>query len=85
MKGKKSSYSFSAEELRKDLYREAKALRIHGGFAEAIIEKVVTSVEKYTKTHPVVTENDIKKLVYAELKKYHKDFAFFYHNRDKII
>ncbi len=80
-----SSYSFSIDELEKDLFREARALRIHGGFAEAIIGKVILAVESYTKTHPVVTENDIKKLVYTELKKYHKDFAFFYHNRDKII
>ena len=84
-KSKTSSYSFSIEELKKDLSREARALRIHSGFANVIIEKVIASVKAYQKTHPVVTEKDIDRLVYTELKKYHKDFAFFYHNRDKII
>lgn len=80
-----NSYSFSAEDIKNDLRREARALRIHTGFAEIIIEKVILKVEAYKKSHPVVTEKDIESLVYSELKKYHKDLAFIYHNREKII
>ena len=84
-KSNPSPYSFQTEDLKKDLSREARALRIHSGFANLLIEKVITSVKAYQKTHPIVTKKDIEGLVYTELKKYHKDFAFFYHNRDKII
>lgn len=78
-------YTFSSEELRKDLLSEARALRIHVGFAEIISDKCVQAVEKYLKTHPVVTKSDIERIIYNELKKYHKDLAYIYHNRDKII
>lgn len=81
----RKKYIFSSEKLRKDLLAESRALRIHVGFAEIITEKCTKSVEKYLETHPVVTEADIEKIVYTELKKYHKDLAYIYHNRDKII
>ncbi len=84
-KTSESPYSFSADDLRHDLLAEARALRVHSGFAEIIAEKTIKVVEKYLKTHPVVTKKDIETLVYNELKKYHKDLAYIYHNRDKII
>jgi len=86
MKKKTSpSYDFSLEEIKTDLLREARALRIHSGFADQIIEKVLLAVEKYQSSHPVVTKKDIDKIVHSELKKFDKDFAFIYQNRDKII
>lgn len=78
-------YIFSSEKLRKDLLAESRALRIHVGFAEIIAEKCSKAVEKYLEIHPIVTEADIEKIVYTELKKYNKDLAYIYHNRDKII
>ena len=82
---KEKAYKFSVSELKEDLFREARALRIHGGFAEQIVEKVLKKVNAYRKTHPVVTKKDIDLLVYRELKKYHEDLAFIYKNRGKII
>lgn len=85
MKKPKASYKFSEKELRSDLLAEARALRIHIGFAEIIVERVIKVVKSYLSTHPIVTSQDVEDLVYKELKKYNKDLAYIYHNRDKII
>ena len=84
-KTKTPSYNFSTEEIKRDLLRETRALRIHSGYADIIIEKVLKELDEYKSAHPVVTEKDVETLVYRELKKYHKDLAYIYHNRDKII
>lgn len=77
--------NFSLKSLKKDIIAEACVLKLHVGFAEIIAEKVSKKVETYLATHPVVTEDDIERIVVSELKKYSKDLAYIYHNRDKII
>ncbi len=84
-KTEKTTYTFSIEEIKRDLLRETRALRIHSGYADIIIEKILNELKEYKSSHPVVTEKDIETLIYRELKKYHKDLAYIYHNRDKII
>ena len=84
-KQSKKTYVFHPEDLQRDLLAEARALRVHSGFAEIIAIKTISAVEAYLTSHPVVTKKDIDDLIYKELKKYHKDLAYIYHNRDKII
>lgn len=76
---------FSAEDLKKDILYEARVLDIQSGFAEDIAEKVIKSVEKNLEKKKILTKSDINRIVVAELKKYDKDLAYIYHNRDKII
>ena len=76
---------FPIKELREDILREAKILKIHSGFAELIVERVVFQVNDFLSKHKIVTKEEVEKIVIKELKKYNKDLAYIYHNRDKII
>lgn len=86
-KSKKMSESvkFSKKLLVEDILREARVMRLRMGWAEMIAEKVAEAVEKWAKTRAIITEDDLSRVVEMELAKYHKDLAYVYKNRDKII
>ncbi|MBQ2659859.1 hypothetical protein IJF86_00285 [Candidatus Saccharibacteria bacterium] len=75
----------SLKTIEKDILAEARVLGIHTGFAAIIADKTLKKVEAYLSSHPVVTEVDLNRIIATELKKYNKDLAYIYHNRDKII
>ena len=77
--------TFDEKTLRKELKIDAHALGIPAGAAESFIDATLKSVEKSLKRKTIITENDLKRLVAKELKKYHADLAYVYKNRDKII
>ncbi|MBR3230665.1 hypothetical protein IKF73_01370 [Candidatus Saccharibacteria bacterium] len=77
--------TFNAKSLIKELKIDARALNIPIGAAEIFIDKTINSVQKSLKTKTIITEDDLKRLVVKELKKYHADLAYVYENRDKII
>ena len=76
---------FNRQALQKSLKIDAKALGIPAGAAEVFIAKTLDAVEKDLKHHQIITERDLKSAIVKELKKFHKDFAYIYQNRDKII
>ena len=76
---------FDEKKLRSELKIDAHALGIPVGAAESFIDETCKSVEKSFKHKEIITENDLKRLVHRELKKYHADLAYVYKNRDKII
>ena len=76
---------YNRRELAKSLKIDAKGLGIPSGAAEVFIEKTLNAVEKNFRHKKIVTERDIKGVIVKELKKYNKDFAYIYQNRDKII
>ncbi|MBR3175965.1 hypothetical protein IKF26_01005 [Candidatus Saccharibacteria bacterium] len=76
---------FDEKALTKELKIDAKAVGIPIGAAEVFIEKTVKAVKKSLKTKNTITNNDLKRLVAKELKKYNTDLAYVYKNRDKII
>ena len=73
------------KNLTKDLKIDAKAVGIPSGSAEIFIDKSLKSAEKSLKSKKIITENDLKRAITKELKKYNADFAYVYENRDKII
>ena len=77
--------TFNQESLKKELEIDAKAVGIASGAAELFIKKTIDSVKKSLTTKHIITEGDLKRLVIKELKKYNKDLAYVYENRDKII
>ena len=77
--------TFNAKSLIKELKIDARALNIPIGAAEIFIDKTINSVQKSLKTKTIITEDDLKRLVVKELKKYHADLAYVYENRDKKI
>ena len=80
---KESSFDFT--EIEKTLKRDAKALNIPPGAADSFIKCTLSSAKQTLKNKKIITESDLTRAVSKELKKYHKDFAYVYQNRDKII
>lgn len=76
---------FNTHKLKRELLIDAKALGIPVGSAEIFIDRAITVATKKLNLRSIVTPTDIKTAVSKELKKYNKDFAYVYQNRDKII
>jgi hypothetical protein len=76
---------FNTRKLKRELLIDAKALGIPVGSAEIFIDRAITAATKKLSLRSVITPVDIKSAVAKELKKYNKDFAYVYQNRDKII
>lgn len=82
---KNQPVTFSEKELREELLREAKALKIPAGAAEVVASKVTEQVSKWAAKRPVVTVDDIYRRIALETEKYSADLAYVYQNRGKII
>ena len=80
-----SASSSRRAELEKSLKIDAKALGIPSGSAAIFIKKTLDAVEKSLNPKEIITEHDLNSAISKELKKYHKDFAYIYQNRDKIV
>lgn len=76
---------FDEKTLLKDLKIDARALGIPDGSAKIFIELVVEAVKKKLDKKSLITEDDLKRLIVKELKKYNHDFAYVYEKRDKIV
>ncbi len=77
--------TFNEKSLRTELKIDAHALGIPAGAAESFIDETLKNVQKSLATKSIITDDDLKRLVSKELKKYHVDLAYVYKNRDKII
>ncbi len=81
----KTEAPFDLDKIKKDLKVHAKALGIPSGAAEVFIDETLKSVAENLKSKKLITDADLTRVISRELKKYHKDFAYVYQNRDKII
>ena len=77
--------TFSKDDLKKEILKDAKSINLAPGFAATISDKVSSAVEHKVNKLSTITNNDLERIVTAELKKYSADLAYIYHNRDKII
>lgn len=73
------------KSLKKELKLHARALSIPEGSAEIFINETIKSVKKSFKGKSIVTAADFDRAIIKSLKKYNKDFAYVYQNRDTII
>ena len=73
------------KKIRGELEIDAKALDIPSGSAEVFIDRTLKVTFKKLQNRSIVTEKDLNDIIFKELSKYHKDFAYVYKNRDKII
>ena len=71
--------------IKKELHVDAKALDIPIGSAEVFINRAYSSAIKKLSKRTIITELDLRNAISKELSKYHKDFAYVYKNRGKII
>jgi hypothetical protein len=74
-----------SKKLAKELKIDAKALGIPSGAAEDFIKRAIDNTTHILENKTIVTDQDLKKTVTKELKKYNADMAYAYENRDKII
>jgi len=82
---KSQPVTFSEKELKEELLRQAKALRMPAGTAEVVASKVTEQVGKWIAKRAVVTTDDVDRRVALEIEKYSADLAYVYQNRGKII
>ena len=80
-----ASIDFDETAIRRELKIHAKALHIPAGAAEIFIDKTLKGALKSLKSKKIITDHDLDRAIVKELKKYHRDFAYVYENRDKII
>ena len=73
------------KQIKRNLKSDAHALGIAPGAAETFIDQALKQVQKNLKSKKIITNADLTRTIVKELKKYHKDFAYVYQNRDKII
>ena len=76
---------FNETAIKQELRIDARALGIPDGSAELFIKRAYNTAIKKFAHRTLITENDLKTTIANELQKYHKDFAYVYKNRDKII
>ena len=76
---------FDVKEIVKDLKIDAHAVGIPEGAAEVFIERTLKDAKKSLHHRSIITENDLKRAIVKELKKYNADLAYVYENHDKII
>ena len=76
---------FNETIIKQELRIDAKALGIPEGSAELFIKRAYKTAIKKLSHRTIITEKDLKLAIANELQKYHKDFAYIYKNRDKII
>ncbi len=76
---------FDEKSITQELKIDARALGIPAGAAETFISKTVSGAKKSLKSKNIITKRDLERAITKELKKYHKDLAYVYENRDKII
>ena len=72
-------------KIKRDLKIDAHAIGIPSGAAEIFIERTLKDARKSLKKSTIITEKDFNRAITKELKKYHRDFAYVYQNRDTII
>ena len=78
-------YELTLKSLKTLFLSYSRAINIPEGAAEDFIKHALSDASKALKNKTVLTDNDLKRVLYKELKKYNADLAYVYKNCDKII
>ena len=76
---------FDEAKIKANLKIDARGIGIPSGAADVFIERALKDARKSLKQNSMITEKDFSRALAEELKKYHRDFAYVYQNRDTII
>ena len=76
---------YSKAKLKKEILQEARVLGLHRGAVELMVDHVTDEVDTWVSARAVVTATDLDRVTSTKLRKYNKDLAYWYSNRDKII
>lgn len=77
--------TLDTKKLTRELKIDAKAVGIPSGASNIFIEKSISDALSNLADKTIITDDDLKRAIYKELKKYHPDLAYVYKNRDTII
>ena len=85
MKNDKNTSKDPFREAEQILKLHSKGLGIPSGAADDFIKRSIATAQKSLKDKTIITEKDLIRAIVKELKKYNRDLAYVYENRDKII
>jgi 2-phosphoglycerate kinase len=82
---KKITYEYSSKGIEQNVIRYARSQNIPENWAKQIAQRVVKATDAWIENKDTVTEDDLRKVIYNEIKILDPDLAFAYKNHDKII
>lgn len=83
--GRRPSERFDQNKLHESIKRACLSVRAHEGEAELAAKGVTHHVVIWLQTKPVVTSNDLRRVVSLHLERYHPEAAYFYQHHRHII
>lgn len=83
--GKRDSEDFSRNKLHASVRAACLSVRSPEGEAEAIADKVCTTVIAWLQRRPEVTSQDLRRKAAETLAVFHKEAAYLYQNHRMII
>ncbi|MDO4978542.1 MAG: hypothetical protein Q4E47_00065 [Candidatus Saccharibacteria bacterium] len=75
----------SYTKLRDEIVSEASSINIPPGTAEIIAKEVIGTLKKWTRERSMITDDDLSDFLVKELKKYNKDLAYLFKQKEKLI
>ncbi len=82
---KKITYEYSSKGIQQNVLRYARSQNVPENWAKQIAERVSKATDAWIADKDTVTEDDLRKIIYKEIKVLDPDLAFAYQNHDKII
>lgn len=75
----------SPKKLKSEIIKEAKVLGIEKEISEEIATRTVEEIMKWREGRSMITSEDLNEKLSEVLKKYNKDLAYLFKNKDQII
>lgn len=82
---KKITYEYSSRGIQQNVLRYARSQNVPENWAKQIAGRVSKATDAWIADKDTVTEEDLRKIIYNEIKILDPDLAFAYKNHDKII
>ena len=82
---KKITYEYSSKGIEQNVMRYARSQNIPENWAKQIAQRVSKATDAWIEDKDTVTEDDLRKVIYKEIKILDPDLAFAYKNHDKIL
>ncbi len=82
---KKITYEYSTRGVEQNVLRYARSQNVPENWAKQIAARVSKATDAWIADKDTVTEEDLRRIIYKEIKILDPDLAFAYKNHDKII
>jgi hypothetical protein len=82
---KKITYEYSSRGIQQNVLSYARSQNVPENWAKQIAERVSKATDAWIADKDTVTEEDLRRIIYNEIKILDPDLAFAYKNHDKII